>query len=118
MSPVHCATIKDGVLEAGPFEALLPFQVLQVRGVLRTHNSRLRAEMAEDGSVHALLGANIEIAQVSELAHTDGAFGASNVELIDVLLASIADAAPDAAGKCQQVSVAITLELARAFLYE
>ncbi len=117
-SLVRCATIKDGVLLAGPFDALLPFQVLQVRGVLRIHDSRLRAELAEDGSMRVLLGANIEIAQVSELAHTDGAFAASNVELVDVLLASIADAAPDATGKCQQLSVAITLELTRAFLYE
>lgn len=117
-SPVRCATLKDGVLQAGPFEALLPFQVLQVRGVLRIHDSRLRAELAEDGSMHALLGANIEVAQVSELAHTDGALVASNRELVDVLLASIADAAPDATGKCQQLSVAIELELARAFLFD
>ncbi len=117
-STVRCGTIKDGVLQAGPFEALLPFQVLQVRGVLRIHETRLRAELGEDGGMKVLLGANVEVAQVSALAHTDGAFSASNVELVDVVLASIADAAPDSTGKCQQISTAITLELTRAFLYE
>jgi hypothetical protein len=110
---IPCGVMRDGVVEAGPFEAELPFQILIVNTVLHAHNGRLRAQLHPDGRISAQLGAGIEIQQIIDVAYGAPGFPA---DLVEVLVKGIADLVPTE-GKCTQISATMLIEAVRAHMY-
>ena len=111
-------SIVDGVLELGPVEAVpLRVTVLDLDATFDIYNVRLRLEQDDDGVWRGVLGggmATADLMYVATLANVDPVVA----ELIEPVLAVIADLAPDETGQCTQMSVAMAIEAVPAFLYK
>jgi hypothetical protein len=112
--------IEDGVLHAGPFEAVVPLKFFQVSANLRLHDARMRAEITEDGRlVNGVIGGGIEVDQLFEIIEQVGTGNAGNVQaLVNVaplLIRGIADLAFDG-DRCSQASAALLFEAEPAYL--
>lgn len=112
--------IEDGILYAGPFEAVVPLKFFQVSANLRLHEARMRAEITEDGRlVNGVIGGGIEVDQLFEIIEQVGTGNAGNVQaLVNVaplLIRGIADLAFDGE-RCSQASAALLFEAEPAYL--
>lgn len=111
--------IEDGVLHAGPFDAVIPLKFFQVFVNMRLHGAYVRAELTEDGGlVNGVLGGGIEVDQivdvVKQAAENDGT-AQSLVNITPILLRNIADL-DNTGERCAQASAALVFEAEKAFL--
>lgn len=112
--------IVDGVIEAGPFDAVVPINIFEVQAQLRLHSARVRGRLTEDGRLEdVLVGGGVEIAQIYEIAEVAGANdhnARSILGLLPFVLDPSADLAPNADGTCEQISAALTITTQPGFL--
>lgn len=115
MSRVACAVLEDGVVTTDHFDGVIPISILDVSFDLEIYQARLRAELHDDGSITATIGAGVSVDQVIEVAE-----GADyRLEgLVSTLVRNRADLAPDEYGECQRMSATLLVDGTRAFLYE
>lgn len=111
----RCAHMIDGVVEAGPFETVLPITIVQLSEVLRIHDAYVRAELHEDGSMDVLMGGGVEIEQLFTLVRQ--ADTASVTEIADLLIEGLADLGRDESGTCLQLSMTLTAQGTKAFVF-
>jgi len=115
MASSECAPMKDGIVEAGPFETLLPITIVQLSEVLRIHDAHVRAELHEDGSMDVLMAGGVEIEQLFTLVRQ--ADTAEVTEIADLLIESLADLGQDEGGVCRQLSMTLTARSTNAFVF-
>lgn len=107
--------IRDGVLEAGPFELPFPFAALDARFVLDLHGARVRARVGADGSLTGVIGAGLSWREFGETVTRYG-IGAGLQSMLLGALRLFADLAPDDGGMCQQISVGMRFDARPAFV--
>ncbi len=98
--------VVDGRVEGRPMTVALPLQILNADLVFELRDGALRYDLLDDGALHGAMAGGIETAAIRTMVETEGV----NDELrglVDSLLDSVADLAPDAAGQCQQISVVL-----------
>jgi hypothetical protein len=112
---IECASIVDGMLEAGPFNGDLAVSVFAINVELKLRRARLRGEMSPNGLGHIMLGAGVNTDELHDalVQGNDPTIEESGHFLIDRL----ADMAPDKHGRCQQLSATLLLDFQKAFLF-
>ena len=111
----ECAVMKNGIVEAGPFESVMPIYIVKLSVDLRIHNTNVRAELHDDGAMDILVAGGAEVEQLIELV-TQSETG----EVIDSgipAIKALADLEPNADGECQQLSQTTVMQGVRAFLF-
>jgi hypothetical protein len=113
--------IEDGVLHAGPFEAIIPIAIFGVVADLELHDGLLEGTFGEDGSLTATIGGGVsddQIMDVAMMAAEDDHNAAKLLKAIPLLLngSSDLDRSPDD-GKCHQLSTVMSFESVPAYLY-
>lgn len=110
------ATIRDGVLEAGPLEFELPIYVFDFSFALQLVNARMRLTFGDDGSASVMFGGSVSIQGMLDIVENiDG--GQQLPPLIDTVGRQFADLEPDENGVCQSLSATVTSELVGAFWF-
>jgi hypothetical protein len=109
------ARIDGGVLTAGPMEIAIPLKIFDVSFTLHVHGARFRYTIDEEGQIDGIFGGGIDteelIAGVSQGAGVERILGG-----IRLALNASADLAPDADGKCHQLSSTIHFTATPAFV--
>jgi hypothetical protein len=124
-SPFSKATngkIKDGIVTAGPFEAVVPIAIFQVFFDLRIHDAYIRAKLNEDGTMTGMIGGGVEVEQILEIGAQAAAMD-SNASVINSFLPNFVWRNSDLAynpedGKCHQLSSVLTFETTPAFVFK
>jgi hypothetical protein len=109
------AAIENGVLTAGPMEIAIPLKIFDVSFTLHVHGARFRYTIDDEGQISGVFGGGIVVdellAGVSQGAGVDRIIGG-----IRLALNASADLAPDADGKCRQLSATIHFTATPAFV--
>jgi hypothetical protein len=111
---IEDATVRDGVLRAGPFRLELPLTFFSTNLTVVLERTWIEATLLPDGSAVGVLGG---AANVLDLLQTAADVDPSFVGIATGLLGSSADLDPDASGKCQAISIAWEFEAGTAHLY-
>ncbi len=110
--------VKDGWLEAGPFDMLLPVQVFGKDYTLDMRGTRIRMRVVDGETLEAgVVGGGITLASIRALAKQAAEDQGNIDELVDALTLGMVDLAPDATGDCQQLSAALTFSGVGAYFY-
>lgn len=112
-SVVEGATLKDGVLRAGPLTFSVPIEIFDADFTLEFENGQLEVELAEDGSMVGIMGGSVDITKTLEELYNTGA--GAEAELVTPLFESYADMY-FADGACSGMSAAFRFEATSAFL--
>lgn len=112
--------IEDGVLHAGPFEAVVPIKFFQVSANLRLHDALLRARIEDDGRlVSGLVGGGVEVEQLLDLLEQVGTGNAGGIQALlnvaPIVIKGLADLGFDG-GQCTQASASLVFEAEPAYL--
>ena len=113
---IDCAEIRDGVVLAGPFDGIVPVQILDVGFELEVHDAHLRGTLREDGSMDIVLGAGVPTQQIIDVANDADGFDAGVV--IQLVNARADMARDDELQECTQISATILVDGASAFVFE
>jgi hypothetical protein len=109
------ATIKDGVISAGPFPIVLSLDFFDTHIDLLMDNARVEYRLDQDGNATGLLGAmSHEDTLFKMVDDLDGDF----LPIAEVLLPEYADIDMDGDGRCDALSLGVELTGARAHLFE
>lgn len=113
VSTVERAVLVDGVLDAGPFDFVLPIDILEANFPMQVRDGRLRIEIDGQGAFSGLIGGNIDVdATITEILATDAAAEAATVEPIFRANTDVVDAN----GDCNLISSAFGYEATTAFV--
>ncbi len=113
------ATVKDGVIDVGPFEASLPIVVFGVRYNLTIKDARLRGRLTWDGGiVEGIFGGGVPIADLIAVGKTAAMDDASVLTAIEAIFGSAGDLAPQPDGSCAQVSAALKFTAVSAYFFD
>lgn len=109
--------LVDGVVEAGPLEADMAFQVLDAYISFTMHTSMVRMWPNGDGTWSGRVAGGVEIDALVAVA-TEQNVDPAVFELIDPFLKLVADLGPDETGTCTQLSMTLEFEAVPAFLFD
>ncbi|MSP61784.1 MAG: hypothetical protein EXR72_15905 [Myxococcales bacterium] len=109
-------TIRGGVVEAGPFELVLPVRILDANFNLPMHHARFRGVLGDDGVLDGTIGGGIRTDDILRELEPY-AIGAQLKMLLPILLQTSADLDQDpASGECRQLSATVTYTARGAFI--
>ncbi len=112
------ATLNDGLLEAGPFVATIPFVVFGMDYQLTFHNARIRAYFdGETLLTDGVMGGGVSLDDLYAIGETAALDDGSVLPAIKTLFSGMADLEPNAEGECQQVSCGIAFAAVPAYFY-
>jgi hypothetical protein len=112
------AAIRDGVLEAGPFDLQIPVEVFGLSYKLLLSESRVRARLTEDGGLaDGLLGGAVAYEDLLEVGRLAARDDGSVLPAIEAVFGQALDLRPDADGRCSHVSGAFRFSAVSAFLF-
>lgn len=109
------ARIRNGVIEAGPFDLPLPFAALDARFILDLRGARIRAAMRPDGSLSGIIGGGVPAVPFGETLIRYG-IGADLQQTLVGTLRLFSDLAPNDSGMCTQISAGLRFETRTAFV--
>jgi hypothetical protein len=108
--------IVGGTMTSDPFELAIPIKIFDVSFIVHVHGGRFRYTIdPETGHIKGYFGGGIETQEILD-GVSQGAGVDKILPMIRVILNSSADMAPDADGKCTQISAALSFEAAPAFI--
>lgn len=107
--------IENGLLTIGPMDVDIPLKLFDVSFTLRVYDAYFRFRVDEEGFMDGYLGGGIVPEELID-GIKDGAGLDDIIPLVRTVLKTSADLKPDAEGACQQVSVAVAIKAAPAFL--
>jgi hypothetical protein len=109
--------IEGNVLTIGPFELAIPIAIFDVSFVIHVHRARFRFTIdPDDGTLKdAILGGGIVPQEILD-GVKQGAGVFKYIPILSLVLNQQADLEPDADGKCQQVSAALSFTGVEAFV--
>lgn len=111
------ATLKDGVLTAGPFDIELPMNIDTFQVKLTLRGATVRATIAEDGSVEGFISGSIVIQEVLELLR-EVPGGGRFERVLSTSLYNLADLEREnGEGRYTQMSAVMQIEATPAFLF-
>jgi len=116
--PVPNAHIKDGVLEAGPFDTFLPIDVFGVHYELDVRGAYLRGRLTYDGGIEdGILAGAVTFESLLALAakadnEADGIY-----DKVLLLTDGLGDMLRDESGECQGMSASLAYSAVPAFFY-
>jgi len=110
-------SIVDGQVEGGPITLDLALDILDASIRFTLLDGMIRYQVHEDGTISGVVGGGLSTDQLREVSQ------AANImddvfELIDSLVDSVADLAPDAEGQCTQVSVTLKFTGVPVYVFE
>lgn len=109
-------TIKDGYLNAGPFDLGIPIRILDANFVLNVHNARISMKLGNDNDMPGVLGGGVGVQDILDNL-MKYAIGAELKKMLPDLLNGIADLDLDTQSmKCRQFSVAMSFSGKNAFI--
>lgn len=112
---VEQVPLAGGILEA-PVEMRIPVTIFDVSLDFTLENGRIRSEILPDGRIVGMFGGGVDIASLLQIALEEnvdsGLYG-----VLEPLLTSWSDLAPDESGQCQQLSITFAFEAVPAFWY-
>jgi len=112
------ATIKDGVLTAGPFDLLLPVIVFTILYEAQIDDAMVEFEIDEDGNlVRGRMGGAITVERVLDLASTAGERTHGLEDLLGGGITGSADLVRDDNNECQALSAGVTFEARPVFTF-
>lgn len=114
-SDAGTARIENGVMTAGPFELAVPLKIFDVNFTVHVHKAMFRATIDEDGYMTGMFGGGVETQEIID-GVSQGAGVDKIIGVVGLTLKSAADMAPDANGKCQQISSVLAFKAVPAFL--
>lgn len=109
--------LVDGVVQAGPLEAAMAFQVLDAYIAFTMHSSMVKLWPNEDGTWSGRVAGGVDIDAMVAVA-TEQNVDPAVFELIDPVLKLVADMGPDETGTCTQLSMTLDFEAVPAFLFD
>jgi hypothetical protein len=109
------ARIRNGVIEAGPFDLPLPFAALDARFILDLRGARIRATVRPDGSLAGIIGGGVPAVPFGETLIRYG-IGADLQQTLVGTLRLFSDLAPNDSGMCTQISAGLRFETRTAFV--
>lgn len=109
------ARIRNGVLEAGPFDLPLPFAALDARFILDLRAARIRATVRADGSIAGVIGGGVPSVPLGETLIRYG-IGADLQQTLVGTLRLFSDLAPNESGMCTQISAGLRFDTRPAFV--
>ena len=107
--------IDNGLLTIGPMNVDVPLKLFDVSFTLHLYDAHFRFRVDEDGFLDGYLGGGLVPEELID-GIKDGAGLDDIIPIIRTVLKTSADLKPDAEGVCQQVSIAIAVKAAPAFL--
>lgn len=108
-------TIDKGLMTVGPMDMAIPLKLFDVTFTLQVYNAYFRFKVDEEGYLDGYLGGGIVPEELVD-GIKEGAGLDDILPLVLKVLKGSADLAPDAEGDCRQVSVALTVKAAPAFI--
>jgi hypothetical protein len=114
VSLITGATIRDGVLEAGPFELALPLQVFDRFILFNVRQARLKVQVTQGGDWVGVMGGAVLISEIEQVARDAGETVSA---VLQTIVGQAADLQPNEAGVCQALSVALVFDARDGFFY-
>lgn len=112
------AKIVDGWVETEAFDAVLPILMFEVTYELELYGARIRAQLTDDGGLsEGVLGGSVPVANILEIAARADEESGGVYDAVAYLLDGMADMSPDAGGKCQELSAALSFTAVSAFVF-
>lgn len=108
-------TIENGILSIGPMNVDIPLKIFDVSFILKVYDAHFRFRVDEDGFLDGYLGGGIIPEELIE-GIKDGAGLDDIIPLVRTVLKTSSDLKPNADGKCTQLSVAVAMKAAPAFV--
>ncbi|MEQ1503208.1 MAG: hypothetical protein ABMB14_13310 [Myxococcota bacterium] len=108
--------LVDGVLES-PLELVLPLQIFDVALEFALRDGRLRLALQPDGTATGLFAGGVDIAYLLQIAAEENV-DAGLHDVMEALLDSWADLAPDETGACSRISITFSFVAVPAFWYD
>ncbi|MBU6160784.1 MAG: hypothetical protein KGO50_06655 [Myxococcales bacterium] len=109
------ATIRNGVLEAGPFELALPLQVFDRFILFNVRQARLKVQVTQGGDWEGVMGGAVLISEIEQVAQDAGETVSA---VLQTIVGQAADLLPNEAGVCQALSVALVFNARDGFFYD
>ena len=107
--------IRNGVVEAGPFDLALPIAALDARFVVNVKGTRFRATVRDDGAMTGILGGGISVMEFSDTIRSL-TIRASEMAAFTGALRLFADLAAGADGMCTQISMGMRFDARPAYV--
>jgi hypothetical protein len=108
------ATIRNGVLEAGPFELALPLQVFDRFILFNVRQARLQVQVTPGGDWVGVMGGAVLIEEIEQVAQDAGETVSA---VLQTIVGQAADLLPNEAGVCQALSVSLVFNARDGFFY-
>lgn len=108
------ASIRNGVVEAGPFELALPVTVLDARFTLNLHNAHVRLTLGKDRAMTGLIGGGISVEEMSATVGTL-TIPSGQMSAFRGIIRNVADL-NRVGTRCEQFSAAMTFQARGAFV--
>lgn len=116
-SAVEGVPLVDGSAEAGPVTLDLPVNIFEYAYDFTLLGGRVRVDLRPDGTATGVLAGGLPLDTLLQVAGNPDV-DPDLLPLIEGLLGSAADLAPDADGACTQLSMTFTFEAVPAFLHD
>jgi hypothetical protein len=107
--------VVDGRFEA-PFEIVLPVTIFEVALEFALVDGRIRGTIAPDGTVSGVFGGGVDIEYLLQIAEEENV-DSGLAGILETLLGTWADLAPDETGECTQVSITFEYTSTQVFFY-
>ena len=109
-------SVVGGIVESG-LELVLPLELFGLQLNFELQDGAMRLTYQEDGTVTGVLAGGVPVQDILTVASEENV-DPELVGLMEVLLASTADLAPDADGTCTQISFTMTFETIPVFFFD
>jgi len=109
--------IVDSSVEARPFQVVLPISFLDANFDLTVYGGAVRYDVAEDGTLSGVFAGGLDIAWLIQLTRETG-INDEIGELLESVMGSAADLAPDETGACTQLSVTLKFSAVPIYVFE
>jgi len=114
---VAALPLVAGRVQGRPFEVELPLQILNADIDMVLLDGAVRFDLAEDRSMRGVFAGRLSTAYLRKVAQTKNVSG-EIYDLVNSLVDSVADLAPDGTGQCTQLSVTMEFTAVPAYVFE
>ncbi|MCK6504239.1 hypothetical protein L6R53_12695 [Myxococcota bacterium] len=109
--------IVAGSVQARPFSLSLPVSILNADLSFDIAGGAIRYDLAADGTLSGVMAGGLSTAYLREVASTENV-SAEVFELVDSVVDSVADLAPDDQGQCTQISITLGFSAVPVYVFE
>lgn len=112
------AALQNGWLTVGPFDVNLPVQVFGKDYTLEMRHGFLRFHITDSDRIDGgLVGGGITLSSIYTIAKIASEDQGNIYDIVTKLMGNMGDLAPDAAGKCTQISAVLSFQGVTGYYY-